>query len=160
MLLQIDHRESHDVDIFLPDPQFLSFLNPDVRHFEFELMPSDHSGDGSRFAKFFFKDIGEIDFIVAQSLTGNPTVARKIEGIEILLDTVPEIIAKRVVFRGGYIKPRDIFDIAAAGRLHRHFPHRRTTVSCAIAGAGPRPRPLVEHRIAIPCICSPTPSRG
>jgi hypothetical protein len=28
LLLQIDHRESHDLDIFLSDPQLLAFLDP------------------------------------------------------------------------------------------------------------------------------------
>jgi hypothetical protein len=28
MMLQIDHRESHDIDIFLNDPQLLPYLNP------------------------------------------------------------------------------------------------------------------------------------
>lgn len=28
VILQINHRESHDVDIFLPDPQLLAFLDP------------------------------------------------------------------------------------------------------------------------------------
>ncbi|WP_457663786.1 hypothetical protein [Sinorhizobium medicae] len=27
-MLQIDHRESFDVDIFLDDPQLLPYLNP------------------------------------------------------------------------------------------------------------------------------------
>ena len=42
MMLQIDHRESHDVDIFLPDPQFLSYLDPKLHDFKFEIFPADH----------------------------------------------------------------------------------------------------------------------
>lgn len=30
MMLQIDHRESRDIDIFLMDPQLLGFLNPET----------------------------------------------------------------------------------------------------------------------------------
>jgi len=33
MMLQIDHRESHDVDFFLRDPQLLPFLDPQKRDF-------------------------------------------------------------------------------------------------------------------------------
>lgn len=29
LMLQIDHRESHDIDIFVDDPQWLPFLNPE-----------------------------------------------------------------------------------------------------------------------------------
>ena len=36
-MLQIDHRESHDVDIFIPDPQLLAFLDPEKQDFQFEI---------------------------------------------------------------------------------------------------------------------------
>lgn len=49
MMLQIDHRESRDVDIFLPDPQLLSFLDPQTHDFQLEIRPTDHQGDGSSF---------------------------------------------------------------------------------------------------------------
>ena len=66
MMLQIDHRESRDIDIFLADPQLLALLNPDNRDFSFEQRPSEYSGDGSKFMKLFFEGAGEIDFIVAR----------------------------------------------------------------------------------------------
>ena len=30
LMLQIDHRESHDIGLFLDDPQILPFLNPET----------------------------------------------------------------------------------------------------------------------------------
>lgn len=48
MMLQIDHRISQDVDIFLPDPQLLSFLDPQKHDFNFEIRPADYNGDGAR----------------------------------------------------------------------------------------------------------------
>lgn len=118
MMLQINHRESHDVDIFLPDPQLLAFLDPQKHDFEFETWPTDYEGDGARFLKLSFEDIGEIDFIVGHSLTSSPTRQRVIEGEAVELETIPEIIAKKIYHRGSSIKPRDIFDIAAAGESH------------------------------------------
>jgi hypothetical protein len=118
MMIQIDHRESHDVDIFLPDPQLLSFLDPQKQDFEFEIVPSDYRGDGARFLKLSFAGIGEIDFIVAAALTNNPTVQQIVEGRVTQVETVSEIIAKKVHYRGASIRPRDIFDIAAAGQAH------------------------------------------
>ena len=61
MMLQIDHRESRDVDIFLRDPQLLSYLDPKLHDFKFEIFPADCDGDGSGFLKIAFKDIGEIE---------------------------------------------------------------------------------------------------
>jgi hypothetical protein len=113
MMIQIDHRESHDVDIFLDDPQLLPYLDPSRHDFTFEIVPSDYGGDGTGFLKLSFDD-GEIDFIVGNAKTPNPATLCEIEGQSTLLETIPEIITKKIVYRGSNIKPRDIFDIAAA----------------------------------------------
>jgi hypothetical protein len=118
MMLQIDHRESHDVDIFLSDPQWLSFLDPQKRDFRFDVWPTDYESDGSSFQKFAFKDIGEIDFIVGRAMTSSPAIEATIENETTLLEAIPEIIAKKIYHRGPSIKPRDIFDIAASGEQH------------------------------------------
>jgi hypothetical protein len=114
MMLQIDHRESHDIDIFLNDPQQLPFLDPQKQDFEFEIRPDGYEGDGIRSLKLVFS-IGEIDFIVASALTSSPTIQRKIEGEIVQLETIPEIVTKKVFYRGSSVMPRDVFDIAAAG---------------------------------------------
>ena len=118
MMLQIEHRESRDIDIFLSDPQQLPFLDPRTQDFTFEIRPADYGGDGARSLKFVFDDIGEIDFIVATALTSSPTTSCLIEGEPVLLDTVPEIITKKIYHRGAGLTPRDIFDIAAACEQH------------------------------------------
>jgi len=119
MMLQIDHRDSRDVDIFLQDAQQLPFLDPQKRDFEFEIQPAAYEGDGTRVLKLVFDDIGEIDFIVAQTLTSSPTTPTLVEGEAVLLETIPEIITKKIYHRGSSITPRDIFDIAAAGEQHK-----------------------------------------
>jgi len=103
---------------FLCDPQLLPFLDPQKQDFNFEIRPSEYKGDGNRFLKLAFEAVGEIDFIVAGHKTANPTIEREIEGMNVLLETIPEIIAKKIIFRGASIKPRDIFDIAAASVDH------------------------------------------
>ena len=118
MMLQIDHRESHDVDIFLPDPQLLPFLDPQKRDFTFEIRPSDYGGDGVSFLKLAFEGIGEIDFVVGHARTSSPTTQSTIEGENVRLETIPEIVTKKIYHRGSSIKPRDIFDIAAAAEQH------------------------------------------
>jgi hypothetical protein len=116
MMIQIGHRESHDVDIFLDNPQLLGFIDPSRSHLRFDVAPSDYQGDGLRFQKFAFEGVGEIDFIVAGALTGKPFETREVEGRAVRLETIPEIIAKKVYHRGSEATPRDIFDIAAAAR--------------------------------------------
>ncbi|SMH26517.1 nucleotidyl transferase AbiEii/AbiGii toxin family protein [Mesorhizobium australicum] len=116
MMIQIGHRESHDIDIFLDDPQLLGFIDPSRSRLRFDLVPSAYQGDGLRFQKFAFEDVGEIDFIVAGPLTLMPFQIRNVEGRAVQIETIPEIIAKKVYYRGAEAKPRDIFDIAAAAR--------------------------------------------
>jgi hypothetical protein len=118
MMLQIDHRESHDVDIFLHDPQFLAFLDPQIHDFDFAIRPTDYTGDGRGFLKLVFKDLGQIDFIVGRALTSSPTVRTSVEGETVFLETIPEIIVKKIHHRGSSIRPRDIFDVAASAERH------------------------------------------
>ncbi|MEQ1954876.1 nucleotidyl transferase AbiEii/AbiGii toxin family protein [Mesorhizobium yinganensis] len=72
LMIQIGHRQSHDVDIFLDDPQLLGFIDPSRSRLHFDVAPSDYQGDGLRFLKFAFEGVGEIDFIVAGPLTEKP----------------------------------------------------------------------------------------
>jgi hypothetical protein len=116
MMLQLKHRRSDDIDIFLPDPQLLPYLDPKLHDFKFEIMPSDYRGDGSNFLKLAFDGIGEIDFIASPPMTDMPSTRQTVEGEEVDVETLAEIITKKVHFRGARIKPRDIFDIAAAAR--------------------------------------------
>lgn len=117
MMLQIDHRESHDVDIFLPDHRLLGFLDPQKHDFVFEVRPGDHVWDGAGFLKLVF-EAGEVDFIVDGPKTDDPVTEREIEGQLTFLETIPEVITKKIVHRGLSIQPRDIFDIAAGAEQY------------------------------------------
>lgn len=119
MMLQIDHRESHDIDIFIDDPQRLSYLDPERQDFKFQRMPSSYQGDKSRFQKIVFDGVGEIDFIVCSQMTDDSTIKQDVLGKIVMLETIPEIVTKKVFYRGAQIAPRDIFDIAAASQSHR-----------------------------------------
>jgi hypothetical protein len=144
MMIQIGHRESRDIDIFLSDPQLLPLLDPQKNDFEFEIQPNAYMGDGTISQRFAFGE-GEIDFIVASALTSSPSIATTVEGEAILLETIPEIITKKVFYRRALIKPRDIFDIAAACENHeasvvaalRDYPDQVTQALAAIRKLNP-----------------------
>jgi len=53
-MLQIDHRESFDVDIFIDDPQLLTFLNPTTQSYTLAIHPDDYETDGTRALKIIF----------------------------------------------------------------------------------------------------------
>jgi Nucleotidyl transferase AbiEii toxin, Type IV TA system len=118
LMLHIGHRDSFDVDIFLEDPQTLGFLDPAKSALKFDLEPDSSESDGSVFRRFVFSEIGEIDFIVGAPLTHKPSSGRMIAGRQVALETVAEIVTKKVHFRGRSIRPRDVFDIAAAAKNH------------------------------------------
>ena len=117
LMLQISHRESHDIDLFLPDPQLLPLLNPVTQEYDVAPAPGTYQTDGSRSLKLVFKDIGEIDFICAPPLTVEPFEEQIIEDRCVALERPAEIIAKKIVHRGAHMQPRDMFDIAATMRV-------------------------------------------
>jgi hypothetical protein len=112
--------------------QLLSFLDPKPRDFEFEIRPSDYTGDGSRFLKLAFDGIGEIDFLVGHAMTGTPTTKQTVEGEQVDLEIVAEIIVKKIHYRGANI------DVRNSKRYHRGT---RRPVSRPVAGVTERAPP-------------------
>jgi predicted nucleotidyltransferase component of viral defense system len=103
------HRFSKDVDIFIPDPQYLNYLTP---------RPNDIAEAGTRdyieqsnTLKLVYEE-GEVDFIVAQALTSHPFVVETILDRPVQVETSAEIIAKKVRHRGPEFTARDVFDLA------------------------------------------------
>jgi len=64
------HRLSKDIDIFVPDPQYLGYLSPRLND-TVDGLVSNHV-EQATFLKLYFKE-GEVDFIVSPPLTKNPT---------------------------------------------------------------------------------------
>ena len=116
LMLQINHRESHDIDLFIEDAQYLPYLNPETQDYDLALAPSDYETDGTRALKIVFDGVGEIDFICCDPVTETPFTEAEIRGRNVRLETPAEILAKKVVFRGSQLQPRDMFDIAAVAQ--------------------------------------------
>ena len=103
------HRFSKDVDIFIPDPQYLGYLSPRLNDAAGEM--TDHYVEQANFLKLRFPE-GEIDFIASAPLTRNPSAAEVIFGREVQVETSTEIVAKKLWHRGDRIAARDILDLA------------------------------------------------
>jgi predicted nucleotidyltransferase component of viral defense system len=103
------HRFSRDIDIFVPDPQFLGYVNPRLNDVAESLTGNYIEEHGS--LKLVFPE-GEIDFVAAGSLTAEPTLVETLFGREINVETSTEIVAKKVWHRGTQFKARDMFDLA------------------------------------------------
>ena len=109
LMRRYHHRFSKDIDIFLPDPQYLSHLTPRLNTTA-ESFTSNYV-EQHEFIKLFFEE-GEIDFVVAGHLTDEPVTTEIILGQEVLVETSTEIIAKKVWHRAAEFTARDIFDLA------------------------------------------------
>ena len=116
LMLQIGHRESFDIDIFIEDPQVLPFLNPWTQGYTLEIDPDEYQTDGIRALRIIFAGIGEIDYICAPSLTEEPVNTSIVRGTKVSLETPAEIIAKKIYYRGASLQPRDMFDIACVAK--------------------------------------------
>jgi len=118
LMLQINHRESHDVDIFIDDPQVLPYLNPETQDYTLSIAPSTYETDGTQSLKIVFDSVGEIDFICSLPLLDRQLIQNTVCDIKVDLETPAEIIAKKVYHRGARLQPRDIFDIAAVAHTY------------------------------------------
>ena len=116
LMFHYAHRKSKDIDIFLPDPQFLGFVNPRMGG-RGEDVTSEYK-DGAEYVKLFLPE-GEIDFVASSTLTENPFEEYEVLGRNILLETPIEIVAKKLWHRGDRATPRDLLDLALV--IDRHY---------------------------------------
>lgn len=103
------HRFSKDIDIFVPDPQYLNHVTPRLNDTA-ESMTGDYV-EAANSLKLVFPE-GEIDFIASAPLTANPTTVEKLFDRDVSVETPTEIIAKKVWHRAVEFKARDMFDLA------------------------------------------------
>ncbi len=103
------HRVSKDVDLFVPDPQYLGYVSPRLNDTA-EALTSKYM-ETAISVKLFFAE-GEIDFIASAPLTEKPFVTETVLGRRVRVETTAEILAKKVWHRGSEFTARDIFDFA------------------------------------------------
>lgn len=111
LMFRYAHRVSTDIDLFLPDPQFLGFVSPSRNDVTDSLTDSFEEGAG--YLKLVFPE-GEIDFVACGWLTEDPWESSRIEGRDVRLERTAEIIGKKLWFRADRFKARDLFDLSIA----------------------------------------------
>ncbi|MGJ3648231.1 nucleotidyl transferase AbiEii/AbiGii toxin family protein [Sphingomonas sp. GlSt437] len=141
LMLQIDHRESHDIDLFLDDPQLLPFLNPETQGIDVARRPDSYSTDGTSVLKLAFQEIGEIDFICCADILDPSSQPSEVRGLTVQLETPAEIVAKKVYYRGWNFQPRDMFDLAAVAE--------RCGTDYAVDALAQAGRPACEKALAV-----------
>lgn len=138
LMRRFHHRISKDVDIFVPDPQYLGFVSPRLNDVAEEISSSYLETAIS--VKLYFPE-GEVDFIACTPLTDEPTTVEAVLGRRVHLDTTAEIIAKKVWHRGRDLTARDLFDLAVVA-------NREPAAVTRIAGILRERRDAIRQRIA------------
>ena len=110
LMLRLGHRQSKDIDLFVPDPQYLGYINPRLSDVA-EQLSTDYE-ENAEFIKFYLP-VGEIDIVVGTALTQQPFDLLPYAGRFVRVETCGEIIAKKMWHRGDHAKARDLYDLCA-----------------------------------------------
>lgn len=110
LMLRLGHRQSKDIDLFVPDPQYLGYVSPRLSDVA-EEVSTDYE-ENAEFIKFYLPD-GEIDIVVGAALTEQSFDIVHYAGREIKVETCAEIIAKKMWHWGDQAKARNLFDLCA-----------------------------------------------
>ena len=110
LMFRYQHRLSKDIDIFVPDPQYLSFVTPRLSDVA-AAISDQYAEDQSSYVKLIRPE-GEIDFVASPNLTDSPFEMWHIDGHHIRVETAAEIIAKKLWHRGDRTTARDLFDLS------------------------------------------------
>jgi predicted nucleotidyltransferase component of viral defense system len=109
LMLRYQHRVSKDIDIFVPDPQYLGFVSPRLSDIAQEI--SVDYVEGNSFVKLIRPE-GEIDFVASPNLTDDPFEVWQLLGHTVRVETAAEIVAKKLWHRGDRVSARDLFDLS------------------------------------------------
>ena len=110
LMFRYGHRMSKDIDIFVPDPQYLGCVTPRLSDTAASLT-EDYTEMPGSFVKLQFEE-GEIDFVAAPNLTDAAWELWEIKGRAVRVETAAEVIAKKMFHRGDRATARDLFDLA------------------------------------------------
>jgi len=110
LMFRYSHRMSKDIDIFVPDPQYLGFVSPRLSDTAADLT-QDYTEQPGAFVKLQFEE-GEVDFVAAPNLLDDAWETWDIGGRAVKVETAAEIIAKKMYHRGDRVTARDLFDFA------------------------------------------------
>lgn len=108
LMLRHGHRLSKDIDLFVPDPQYLGFVRPRLSDVAADLC-RDYV-EAMEYIKLL-RPGGEIDIVASANLTQQPWTEETILGERVWVETDVEIVAKKMWHRGDRATARDLFDL-------------------------------------------------
>lgn len=112
-MFYFNHRKSFDIDIFINDPQYFAYLSPKFYLEESDFLQNTYIEMGNQITVKTVDNI-KVDFLLAPPLSKQPFSLVEKQGKKYQVETIEEIIAKKIFHRAKERKARDIFDIAFA----------------------------------------------
>ncbi len=137
--MRIAHRLSDDIDIFVPSKPLKAFsptYNPGSRAI------SDRFQWPGHYLKFECAG-GEVDFLSAHLQTDPGFTWEGYRNRDLALETLEEVIVKKIRFRSARFTARDIFDLAAVARA---TPAIVDVLAYEVADALPRLKAVLQAR--------------
>jgi predicted nucleotidyltransferase component of viral defense system len=108
------HRMSFDLDIFVNDPQWFAYLSPKWYIDDTQNLSTDYEETANHIKLKTDSGI-KIDILLSPNLMKAPVKNTLLKlNFEFYVDTVEEIICKKLRYRLKELKSRDIFDLASA----------------------------------------------
>lgn len=108
LMLRHHHRRSNDIDLFVPDPQWLGWFNPRLGGKAEDV--AERHDEGSQYVKLYLKQ-GEIDIVAATPLTLPGWEGTNLLGRKVKVETDVEIVCKKFWHRARQAKARDLLDL-------------------------------------------------
>lgn len=111
------HRLSFDIDLFVTDAQLINYLSPKHWIEEATAFNSDSYMDIANHIRVLYRQNNiKVDILVAQDFTGKCLVddSKELFNDVVYVESIEDIIAKKIVYRRKDNLTRDIIDIAIA----------------------------------------------
>lgn len=135
--LRIAHRLSDDINIFVPSQPLKAFTpnnNPGARAISDRFQWPGHD------LRFECRE-GEIDFLSPQLQTAPGFTWERYRNREVALETLEEVIVKKIRYRSARFTARDVFDLAAVARA---APAIIEVLASEVADALPRLKAVIQ----------------
>lgn len=117
LMLRYGHRASRDIDLFLNDPQLLTYFTPRLNDRVAGYV--DDYTEAANHLRLVFSGKGEIDLLVVAPVIDTSSWPMDVEGHGVLR-TMPdrEILAQKLHYRAGSFTGRDLFDLVTVAEAN------------------------------------------
>jgi len=146
LMMRYHHRLSHDIDLFLDNPQYLSYLSPRLN--ENIAATVDSYTEQANHLRCLVSGVGEIDYILAAPVIDTVPELMDVEGHG-RLQTMPdrEILAQKIHYRSMNFTGRDLFDFVTVTTIRPELLH-----DPELRRVGEIRRTSLEYRLDSPVI--------